>query len=91
MNGKAIGANVDAAPCYNRDVIRTAAEPLLAESGIAVLRGNLCPDGAVLKPSAATPALMKHRGRAVVFQDIEDFRARVVHPTWRSTRAASWS
>ncbi|HKE58556.1 MAG TPA: dihydroxy-acid dehydratase, partial [Pyrinomonadaceae bacterium] len=66
VNGKTIGENVSEALCHNRDVIRTKKEPLVADGGIAVLRGNLCPNGAVIKPSAATPALMKHRGRAVV-------------------------
>src|SRR5690606_41415306 len=51
--------------------------PLRAEAGIAVLRGNLAPDGAVIKPSAASPHLLRHRGRAVVFEDIEDFKARI--------------
>src|SRR5204862_850102 len=50
------------------------------DTGIAVLRGNLCPDGAIIKPSAATPKLMKHKGHAVVFEDIEDFHARVDDP-----------
>src|SRR5215468_1901499 len=77
VNGKTMGENVAEAPCYNRDVIRTHNEALKPNSGIAVLKGNLCPNGAVLKPSAATPSLMKHRGRAVVFEDIEDFRVRI--------------
>src|SRR5262249_49337527 len=55
-------------------------EPFKAESGIAILKGNLCPDGAVLKPSAASPHLMKHTGRAVVFEDIEDFHSRIDDP-----------
>ena len=54
--------------------------------GIAVLRGNLAPNGAVIKPSAATPGLLKHRGRAVVFESIEDFKARIDGPIWRSTK-----
>jgi len=77
VNGRTIGENVARAVCYNRDVIRTLAEPFKPQGGIAVLRGNLCPQGAVLKPSAATPELMQHRGRAVVFENIEDFRARI--------------
>lgn len=80
VNGKTLGENTAAAPCWNRDVIKPFAEPLTEQGGIAVLRGNLCPDGAVLKPSAATPALMKHRGRAVVFEDIEDYHARIDDP-----------
>ena len=55
-------------------------KPLAAEGGIAVLRGNLVPDGGVLKPSAATPELMQHRGRAVVFDDIEDYKQRIDDP-----------
>jgi dihydroxy-acid dehydratase len=63
--------------CYNRDVIAALERPLIPEAGIAVLKGNLCENGAVIKPSAATPSLMQHRGRAVVFEDIEDYHARV--------------
>src|SRR5690606_38926727 len=62
---------------WNHDVIRPLAEPLRPEAGIAVLRGNLAPDGAVIKPSAASPELLRHRGRAVVFEDIDDFKARI--------------
>jgi L-arabonate dehydrase len=80
VNGKTMGENVADAPCYNRDVIRPVTDALRQESGIAVLKGNLCPNGAVLKPSAATPELMKHRGRAVVFENIEDFHSRVDDP-----------
>jgi dihydroxy-acid dehydratase len=80
VNGKTMGQNVADAPCYNRDVITPLRNPLRPESGIAVVKGNLCPNGAVVKPSAATPALMKHRGRAVVFENIEDFYARIDDP-----------
>src|SRR5262249_54780365 len=80
VNGKTMGHNTADAPCYNRDVIRSFQEPLRADSGIAVLRGNLCPDGAIIKPSAATPELMKHRGRAVVFENSDDFHARIDDP-----------
>ena len=80
VNGKTMGENVAGARCFNRDVIKPRSEPLTKEGGLAVLRGNLCPDGAVLKPSAATPELMKHRGRAVVFETIEDFHARIDDP-----------
>ena len=76
-NGKTLGENIENAPCYNRDVIKTPADPFMKDAGIAVLRGNLAPDGAVIKPSAATAALLQHRGRAVVFEDIEDFHARI--------------
>jgi dihydroxy-acid dehydratase len=80
VNGKTIKENTAAALCHNRDVIRPIDQPLVKEGGIAVLRGNLCPNGAVIKPSAATPALMKHRGRAVVFESIQDFHARIDDP-----------
>ncbi len=77
VNGRTLGQNIADAPCWNRDVIRPLAEPFKAGAGIAVLRGNLAPDGAVIKPSAASPQLLKHRGRAVVFESIEDFKARI--------------
>jgi L-arabonate dehydrase len=80
VNGKTIGENTADAPCWNKAVIKPFSEPLTEQGGIAVLRGNLCPSGAVLKPSAATPALMKQRGRAVVFEDIEDYHARIDDP-----------
>jgi dihydroxy-acid dehydratase len=75
--GKTVGENVEDAPCYNRDVIRPLSNPVIPDSGIAVLRGNLAPDGAVIKPSAASPHLLRHTGRAVVFEDIDDFHARI--------------
>ena len=81
VNGKTMGENVAEAPCYNRDVIKPRSEPFKPNGGIAVLRGNLCPNGAVIKPSAATPALMKHRGRAVVFENIDDFAGRINDPS----------
>src|SRR5206468_9272068 len=65
------------ARCWNREVIRPLAEPFKPAAGIAVLRGNLAPDGAVIKPSAASEHLLKHRGRAAVFDSIEDFHARI--------------
>jgi len=77
VNGQAIWKNVSEAPCWNRDVIRKFAEPFKEKAGIAVLRGNLAPDGAVIKPSAASPHLLRHRGRAVVFENIEDFHTRI--------------
>jgi len=79
-NGKTIWENNKDAPCWNRDVIFSFEKPFKKNSGIAVLRGNLCPDGAIIKPSAATPALMKHKGRAVVFESIEDFHKRIDDP-----------
>src|SRR6478735_7712109 len=63
--------------CYNPDVIASYNQPFIPEAGCVVLKGNLAENGAVLKPSAATPALMKHRGRAVVFESIEDYHARI--------------
>ncbi|MBX3618939.1 MAG: dihydroxy-acid dehydratase [Rhizobacter sp.] len=80
VNGKTLGENIANAPCYNREVIKTPEEPFMADAGIAVLRGNLAPDGAVIKPSAASAHLLKHRGRAVVFETIEDFHARIDDP-----------
>ena len=77
VNGKTIGENIANAPCWNREVIRPLAEPFMADAGIAVVKGNLAPDGAVIKPSAASAHLLKHRGRAVVFETIEDFHARI--------------
>jgi dihydroxy-acid dehydratase len=77
VNGRTIGENVDRAECYNREVIFPYAKPFKPAAGIAVLKGNLAPDGAVIKPSAATPSLLKHRGRAVVFEDIDDFHRRI--------------
>ena len=68
------------APIWDPEVIRTRAEPLVAEGGIAVLRGNLAPSGALVKPAAASAHLLRHRGRAVVFDSIEDFHARVDDP-----------
>ncbi|MGI5452460.1 IlvD/Edd family dehydratase [Streptomyces sp. CA-249302] len=68
------------APIWDAEVIRSRAEPLVAQGGIAVLRGNLAPDGALIKPAAASPHLLQHRGRAVVFDSIEDFHARIDDP-----------
>jgi L-arabonate dehydrase len=76
-NGKSIWDNVKDAENYDTKVIRTLDNPFMANAGIAVLRGNLAPNGAVLKPSAATPALMQHRGRAVVFETIEELHERI--------------
>jgi dihydroxy-acid dehydratase len=78
--GQTMKDEFSGAPCYNDEVIRPFEAPLTKEGGIAVLRGNLVPDGAVLKPSAATPELMVHTGRAVVFTDIDDYHARIDDP-----------
>jgi L-arabonate dehydrase len=76
-NGHTIGENIADAQNYNTEVIKPLATPFKDKAGIAVLRGNLSPRGAVIKPSAATPALMVHTGRAVVFETIEDFHTRI--------------
>ncbi|QHG88842.1 IlvD/Edd family dehydratase [Xanthomonas sp. NCPPB 1638] len=76
-SGRTLGQAIADAPCWNREVIHALEAPFKAEAGIAVLRGNLAPDGAVIKPSAASPHLLQHRGRAVVFEDITDFKARI--------------
>ena len=76
-NGKTIRENYQSAPCYNRDVIATVEKPFNPLSGVAILKGNLCENGAVMKPSAASAHLLKHRGQAVVFQDIEDYKKRI--------------
>jgi len=80
VNGRTLAENVAGAECYNDDVIRPLDNPLDANGGIAVLRGNLALNGAVLKPSAATAELLTHRGRAVVFEDIDDYKARIDLP-----------
>jgi dehydratase ilvD1 len=75
--GGDISAYADGAECYNRDVIRAFDDPLKPAAGLRVLRGNLAPDGAIIKPSAATDALLEHEGEAYVFESIEDFKANV--------------
>jgi len=80
VNGRTIWENCRDAPVWNREVIRSFDNPLTANGGIAVVRGNLAPDGAVLKPSAASPQLLRHRGRAVVFNDIEHYKERIDDP-----------
>ncbi|WP_331345557.1 IlvD/Edd family dehydratase [Cellvibrio sp. UBA7661] len=77
-NGKTLWENNAQAPCYNDEVIRTLDNPLCASGGICILRGNLAPRGAVLKPSAASPHLMKHRGRAVVFESFDHYKERIM-------------
>ena len=72
--------------CYNDEVIRPLDKPLVADGGMCVLRGNLAPRGAVLKPSAATAALLRHRGRAVVFENLADYKARIADPGLDVTR-----
>ena len=80
VNGKTIWENCQDAPNFNNQVIRTFDKPLVAHGGVAVLKGNLAPNGAVIKPSAASQNLMKHRGRAVVFESIENYKERIADP-----------
>ncbi len=80
MNGKTLGENVAGAVCHNPDVIRPLSLPLAPEGGTVILFGNLCPDGAVLKQSAASEHLLVHRGRAVVFDDHEEMAKRIDDP-----------
>jgi L-arabonate dehydrase len=76
-NGQTIAANYSKATGYNSDVISTVDAPFNTATGLAILTGNLCPDGAVIKPSAASAHLMQHTGKALVFENIEDFKARI--------------
>ncbi len=80
VTGRPLVDHLDDARIWDAEVIRTRSQPLVAEGGIAVLRGNLAPDGAVVNPAAASPHLLRHRGRAVVFDSIEDFHARIDDP-----------
>jgi dihydroxy-acid dehydratase len=80
VNGRTIWENNRAAGNWNTEVIRPFDHPVLASGGIAVVRGNLAPNGCVIKPSAASPALLRHAGRAVVFENIEDYKARINDP-----------
>ncbi len=80
VNGLTISENYATAECFNREVIATADAPFNTISGIVVLKGNICEEGAVLKPSAASSHLLKHTGRAIVFEDIEDYKKRIDDP-----------
>lgn len=80
VNGKTMKENYATAECYNRDVIAEAKKPFSHLTGVAILKGNLCENGCVIKPSAASPHLMKHTGKAVVFTSIEDFHERIDDP-----------
>ncbi|HUA41401.1 MAG TPA: IlvD/Edd family dehydratase [Streptosporangiaceae bacterium] len=81
VSGSPLADIIAGAECWNREVIRTLGEPLQPPgSGTAVLRGNLCPDGAVIKQSAASPQLLKHRGQALVFDSIEEYHAAATDP-----------
>ena len=85
-NGRTLGDNIEGATIYNEEVIRLRSNPLSATGGTAVLRGNLCPDGAVIKPTAAEPHLMKHTGPAVVFSDVDDMYKRIDDPNLNVTK-----
>ena len=80
VNGRTIGENIEGRRSLNTEVIADVEHPFQDVAGVAILKGNLCEQGAVLKPSAATPALMQHTGRAVVFEDIEDYKKRIDDP-----------
>ena len=80
ITGQSIEANIINSECLNHKVIRTLQDPIHKEGGIVVLNGNLAPDGAVLKQTAASPHLLQHKGRAVVFENYEDMQARINHP-----------
>ncbi|MCZ7563350.1 MAG: L-arabinonate dehydratase [Burkholderiales bacterium] len=84
-NGATLGENLAGAEIHDSEVVRTRANPLLAAGGLAVLRGNLAPDGAVIKPAAAEPRLLQHVGRAVVFEDYNDMAARIDDPALEVT------
>ena len=79
-NGKTIFENNKNAKCWNDDVIKNFEKPLVNDGGIKILRGNIAPDGAIIKPSAATPELMKHKGKAVVFESVEEFHEKIDDP-----------
>lgn len=80
VNGKTIRENYKDAQCYNRDVIATVDKPFNNQTALAVLYGNLCENGAIIKPSAASPHLFQHTGKAVVFENIEDYKLRIDEP-----------
>ncbi len=80
VSGETMGERIAEAEIFDTDVIRSFDDPLIKNGGLAVLRGNICPDGAIIKPSAATSVLMTHTGRVVAFEDIDDFKARIDDP-----------
>jgi dihydroxy-acid dehydratase len=86
VNGQSLGENIEGHAIYNDDVITPRNRPFKTEGGLAVLRGNLCPDGAVIKPSAMEPHLMKHTGPAIVFKDYNDMNARLDDPNLKVTK-----
>jgi dihydroxy-acid dehydratase len=77
VSGKCLGRNIETARVFNDKVIRTLGHPVSASGGTAILYGNLAPNGAVIKPTAAEPRLLKHTGRAVVFKDYDDLISRI--------------
>lgn len=79
-NGKTIAQNFHKAACWNREVIASLDQPVGRQAGFIVLHGNLCEAGSIMKPSAADPKLMQHKGRAIVFENIEDYKARIDDP-----------
>jgi len=81
VSGRTVWETCRDAPTYNPEIVRPFERPVVAHGGIAVLRGNVAPSGAVLKPSAASPHLMRHRGRAVVFESIEHYKVRIDDPS----------
>ena len=80
INGESIGDNCTSAICYNENVISSYEKPFQETAGIVILQGNLCPDGAVIKPSAASNKLMRHKGKAVVFETIEEYHRLIDDP-----------
>lgn len=80
VNGKTLAENYTGSECYDSEIISTVHTPFNPVSGIVVLKGNICPDGAVIKPSAASAHLMQHTGRAIVFETIEDYKERIDAP-----------
>ena len=86
INGQTLGQNIEGATVYNDDVIRTRENPLVARDGLAVLHGNLAPDGAVIKPAAMEPHLAKHTGPAIVFKDYNDMAKRMDDPALEVTK-----
>lgn len=80
VNGKTIRENYEKAACYNREIIATVEKPFNPLSGVVILTGNICENGAVMKPSAADPKLLSHTGKAIVFEDIDEYKTRVDDP-----------
>lgn len=80
VTGRTVSQNVQNAESINRDVIASIDSPFNASSGVVVLKGNLCENGAIIKPSAADPRLMQHTGKAIVFENIEDYKSRIDDP-----------